>query len=185
MLFRVRGGWTRVGATSSPSRTCYVSAYQVLTSSFSDGAPGPVAFCLPEGKISPQEALAFNRANHGRAYVLTSGTDSHFMTGEVLAVLLDQLISPALEKQRLKILECSIQYFFDLFMRCLIAASFLTHVAILTWHPVTLLRLRYGLNKEEHRAALLCNAWTGTFSTAAGLDLRRPFIGLGCYPLEN
>jgi hypothetical protein len=32
------------------------------------------------------------------------------MSGEVLAVMMDQLISPAMEKQRQKNLECDIQY---------------------------------------------------------------------------
>lgn len=55
---------------------------------------------------------------------MTSGTDSHFMTGEVLAVMMDQLISPAMEKQRQKNLECDIQY------RC---CGDITESA-LTWH---------------------------------------------------
>ena len=90
--------------------SCHVSPLQALTSSWSDGTAGPIAFCLPEGKISPQDAAAYNRENRGRSFVMTSGTESHFMSGEVLAVMMDQLISPAMEKQRQKNLECDIQY---------------------------------------------------------------------------
>lgn len=78
------------------------AALQVLTSVWSDGSPGPIAFCVPEGKLTREEMTTWNRANLGRSYVLSSCTPSHFMSGETWAVLLEQLISPALQLQREK-----------------------------------------------------------------------------------
>ena len=77
-----------------------VCLLEVMTSSWSSGHAGPIAFCVPEGCV-PSEALrSFNLANKGRAYMLTSGTTSHFMTGQVYAQLLEQLYSPAIELQK-------------------------------------------------------------------------------------
>ena len=35
---------------------------------------------------------------------------------------------------------------------------------------------RYGLTTESGKAAFLCDAWTGTFATSRGEDLRRPVV---------
>lgn len=73
---------------------------EVLTTSWSDGTPGPIAYCLPEGKLSGAEMAEYNCAHRGKSWVMSSGTSSHFMSGECFAVMLEQLISPALEIQR-------------------------------------------------------------------------------------
>lgn len=46
----------------------------------------------------------FNKKNHGKCLVVPSGTSSHFMTGFLMPVILEQLISPALTLQRAKLL---------------------------------------------------------------------------------
>lgn len=77
---------------------------KVLTSSWSDGRAGPVAFCIPEGRLTASEINAYNMSNYGRSYIMTSSTKSHFMTGEVMACLLEQLYSPAFAQQRARYL---------------------------------------------------------------------------------
>lgn len=79
---------------------------QVLTSSWSDGSAGPVAFCVPEGAVKGDEILAFNRAHAGKYMLLTSGGKSHFMTADTLLQVFEQLYSPALALQRAKYLDC-------------------------------------------------------------------------------
>ncbi|CAK9082833.1 unnamed protein product [Durusdinium trenchii] len=115
----------------------------VLTTSWSDGTPGPIAFCVAEGHISGQDIVDYNLKNYGRSMVVTSGGSSHFMTGETMMIMMEQLISPALKLQR----------------------------------------ERHGLSDQD-RAALLCDAWTGSFSKHGGLDFRRStwFTSHNCEP---
>ena len=81
---------------------------QVLTSSWSDGTAGPLAFTVPEGKLSAEAIKQFNEKHAGRAMVLTSGTSSHFMTGDTLVQVYEQLYSPALALQRAKTLKLNL-----------------------------------------------------------------------------
>ena len=75
----------------------------VLTTSWSDGSRGPLAFCVPDGKVSPEAQAAWNVAHKGKSYILTSGSGTHFMTADTLLQLYDQLFSPAVELQRAKL----------------------------------------------------------------------------------
>lgn len=52
--------------------------------------------------MSQQDIHSFNLKHYGKAWIMTSGTSSHFMSGECLAVMLEQVISPALQLQRKK-----------------------------------------------------------------------------------
>ncbi|CAK9114494.1 Uncharacterized protein (Fragment) [Durusdinium trenchii] len=61
---------------------------------------GPIAFCVAEGHISGQDIVDYNLKNYGRSMVVTSGGSSHFMTGETMMIMMEQLISPALKLQR-------------------------------------------------------------------------------------
>ena len=73
---------------------------QAMTSSWSDGTAGPIAFCIPDGRM-PQELITkFNMDNVGESFVFTSGSSSHFMTADTLDQVFEQLFSPALAKQR-------------------------------------------------------------------------------------
>ncbi|CAK9114704.1 Uncharacterized protein (Fragment), partial [Durusdinium trenchii] len=72
----------------------------VLTSSWSDGTPGPIAFCCPDGALSVSEIQEFNASHVASAMVVPSGTNSHFMTSDTLLQVWEQLYSPALAKQR-------------------------------------------------------------------------------------
>ena len=69
--------------------------------------------------------------------VFSSTTDSHFMTGETLCMVYEQLYSPALALQRK--------------------------------------RLNVG---REAKAAVICDAWTGTLKKTDGLALRSGQIRL-------
>ena len=73
---------------------------QVLTSSWSDGSCGPIAFTVPEGAMKPDEIVSFNSEHSGEAMVLTSGSNTHFMCSDTLLQVYEQLLSPALEQQR-------------------------------------------------------------------------------------
>ena len=79
---------------------CIWFLLQVLTTSWSDGTPGPIAFCVPEGKMPSAEIQKWNREHVGRSLIITSQTPTHFMNGEILVVIMEQLFSPALEAQR-------------------------------------------------------------------------------------
>lgn len=74
--------------------------FKVLTSSWSDGSMGPLAFTIPEGCAKQADIVRFNEAYAGKAMVISSGTNSHFMTAQTLIQVLEQLVSPALEIQR-------------------------------------------------------------------------------------
>jgi len=110
---------------------------EVLTRSWSTGDPGPIAYCLPEGTMKSSEMTEFNKKHHGYAMVFSSTTDSHFMTGETLCMVYEQLYSPALALQRK--------------------------------------RLNVG---REAKAAVICDAWTGTLKKTDGLALRSGQIRL-------
>ena len=73
---------------------------QVLTSSWNTGEPGPIAYCVPEGAIPPEDVVSYNKSHHGRSMIVFSGTGSHFMSGEVLLQVFEQLYSPAFAAQR-------------------------------------------------------------------------------------
>ena len=73
---------------------------KVLTTSWSDGTGGPLAFCLPEGTMSQEAVVRWNAQHLGRAMIVFSGTNSHFMSANVLLEVFEQLISPALRLQR-------------------------------------------------------------------------------------
>ena len=62
--------------------------------------------------MNSQEIQQFNLAHHGKAFVLTSGSKSHFMTADTLSQVFDQLYSPALEIQRKR---CLISYYVCIF----------------------------------------------------------------------
>lgn len=50
--------------------------------------------------MSSEEMAKYNAKNVGHSFVVSSGSKSHFMCGETLAVMMEQLLSPALELQR-------------------------------------------------------------------------------------
>lgn len=73
---------------------------EALTTSWSTGEPGPIAYCIAEGVMNKETIVEYNSKNHGRSMILTSGTSSHFMSSETFLVVLEQLFSPAFEIQR-------------------------------------------------------------------------------------
>lgn len=76
-----------------------------ITSTWSDGSRGPIAFCIPEGRMKVEEICAFNSRYEGRAFVLTSGTGTHFTSAETMLTVFEQLYSVALQNQRHKHLD--------------------------------------------------------------------------------
>ena len=56
--------------------------------------------------MSAAEMAQFNQAHHGYSMVVSSGTSTHFMQGENLCQLMEQLYSPAFHIQRQKPLAC-------------------------------------------------------------------------------
>lgn len=71
-----------------------------MTSIWSDGQAGPLAFCVAEGRMTQEEMVAFNTAHVGEALVLSSGSGTHFTTADVVLYIYEQLYSVALAKQR-------------------------------------------------------------------------------------
>ena len=79
-----------------------VTYIQVMTSAWSTSEPGPIAISIPEGALSSEKMKEYNLANAGRSLVLSSETASHFMSGESLLVIYEQLYSAAFAQQRAK-----------------------------------------------------------------------------------
>ena len=72
---------------------------EVMTSIWSDGTRGPLAFCIPESRMSQESMVAFNDRHVGRALVVSSGSSTHFTTADVVLHIFEQLYSPALSLQ--------------------------------------------------------------------------------------
>ena len=89
-----------------------IHCIQVLTTSWSDGSPGPLGFSVPEGVMSASEIRQWNLSHKGTSWVMSSGTGSHFMSADCWMVMLEQMISPALKLQRDKQLSVISRYFF-------------------------------------------------------------------------
>ncbi len=79
--------------------SCGTSA-EALTSSWSTGEPGPIAYCVAEGMVSPEDIQKYNAENQGRSMIVSSGSGTHFMNSETFAVVLEQLYSAAFQLQR-------------------------------------------------------------------------------------
>ena len=95
--------WQKAGGFSRCIVHLYVQDFshaEVLTSSWSDGRPGPVAFCVAEGKLRPADIQKWNAEHVGSSLIISSQTPTHFMNAESLIVVLEQLYSPAFEAQR-------------------------------------------------------------------------------------
>ena len=72
----------------------------MLTSCWSSGDAGPVAFCISEGALDKDQIHSFNMANKGTAMVISSGSKTHFMSGEILVEVFEQLYGVAFARQR-------------------------------------------------------------------------------------
>lgn len=73
---------------------------EVLTSSWSTGEPGPIAYCVSEGMLKAEAIQEYNLKNHGKSMIVSSGSNTHFMDGMVFINILEQLYSPAFAIQR-------------------------------------------------------------------------------------
>lgn len=76
------------------------TCHEVLTSSWSDGSRGPLAFCVPEGAMPVNSVKEWNNNHIGESMIVTSQSSTHFMNSDTMLQILEQLVSPALEKQR-------------------------------------------------------------------------------------
>lgn len=63
-----------------------------------------MCFCMPEGSIPAPEIRAWNSKHVGLAYIVSSGTQSHFMQSNTLLEVFDQCYSAAVKLQRNKFL---------------------------------------------------------------------------------
>ena len=97
-----------------------LTSSQVLTTSWSDGSPGPIGFSVPDGTMSPSEMQAWNVAHKGHSWVMSSGSGTHFMTAEVWMVMLEQMVSPALQIQRAKHLNRDSCVYFSVVAACIV-----------------------------------------------------------------
>ena len=71
-------------------------ACTVVTSTYSDGTRGPLCLCFAEGKVSQAMAEDYNTRYEGKVLIISSKTESHFMTAETTLELFERLYTPAL-----------------------------------------------------------------------------------------
>ena len=65
-------------------------ACTVVTSTYSDGTRGPLCLCFAEGKVSQAMAEDYNTRYEGKVLIISSKTESHFMTAETTLELSDR-----------------------------------------------------------------------------------------------
>lgn len=73
-----------------------------VTSSWSDGSPGPLGLCYAAGTIPKDQADEFNRRHKGQCLLFCSERKTHFMCAETWLILLQQLYTYAFALQRQK-----------------------------------------------------------------------------------
>ena len=74
----------------------------IVTASWGDMTPGPIALHIPQGLVRESAVREFNASHRGRAYALYSETKSHFMTSQTFSELLENLYGDAYKLQRAK-----------------------------------------------------------------------------------
>lgn len=74
----------------------------VVTSSWGDMTPGPLAIHIPQGMIKMSAIRDFNAKHVGKAFALFSESTSHFMTAQTFNELLAGLYGHAFSMQRQK-----------------------------------------------------------------------------------
>ena len=75
--------------------TCCISVW-------GDGSAGPLGITVPEGMLTAKFIAEVNRERQGKVYILTSGSNTHFMNAETTVELLEKLFMPAFKRQRQK-----------------------------------------------------------------------------------
>ena len=74
----------------------------VVTSSWGDMTPGPLAIHIPQGLVKPSIVRDFNAKHRGVAFAAFSESSSHFMTSQTFNELLVGIYGDAFSKQRKK-----------------------------------------------------------------------------------
>ena len=72
----------------------YRSSLTVCTSMWGNGEAGPLGINVSEGIVSPCLRKKFNEEWKGRAYIMYSGTRSHYMNSETTLELWEELFTP-------------------------------------------------------------------------------------------
>ena len=72
----------------------------ILTTTWSDGSPGPLGICTPENFLRQDKINELNERFRGRAHVICSETKTHFMNSSTWVVLLKGLLTDAFALQR-------------------------------------------------------------------------------------
>ena len=75
----------------------------VMTTTWSDGSPGPLGVSVPEGMLSSDTISDLNKTFMCRAFVLSSEQKSHFMTAETWLSMLKGMMTNAFAQQRKKL----------------------------------------------------------------------------------
>ena len=75
--------------------TCCISVW-------GDGSAGPLGITVPEGMLTAKFIAKVNRERQGKVYIMTSGSNTHFMNAETTVELLEKLFMPAFKRQRQK-----------------------------------------------------------------------------------
>ena len=77
-------------------------AMTCCTSVWGDGSGGPLGITVPEGMLTAKFIAQMNRERQGKVYIMTSGSNTHFMNAETTVELLEKLFIPAFKRQRQK-----------------------------------------------------------------------------------
>ena len=67
----------------------------IVTSTWANGSPGPLAICAAEGMISEKIRTSLNNKYKGQLLIMSSGSDVHFMNGETNMEMRDSLLTRA------------------------------------------------------------------------------------------
>ena len=71
-----------------------------VSSTWSDGSPGPVAFNVKHGILLEKDIKKINRSQLGLVYIMVSNTESHFMNADTTLELFRELYGPAFHARR-------------------------------------------------------------------------------------
>lgn len=77
-------------------------ALTAVTSSWSDGSPGPLGLCYPGNMFNASFVAEFNQKHRGECLLFASERKTHFLNGETWLILLQQLYVDAFAVQRAK-----------------------------------------------------------------------------------
>ena len=75
--------------------TCCISVW-------GDGSAGPLGITVPEGMLTAKFIAKVNSERQGKVYIMTSGSNTHFMNAKTMGEMVGKLFLPGFKHQRQK-----------------------------------------------------------------------------------